>query len=495
MTPTTRTFLKSCAFTLVCFPGFAFAKVIFVKADATGTSTGSNWSNAYPSPHSALAEALPGDQVWVAQGTYIPTTATDPDASFEVPTGVAVYGGFSGTETLLSQRNWNNAPTVFSGPLPNGVQIMRVADGAVGVIIDGLIVKNSTGVFTLGGGLYSPNSIIQVRNCTFRDNSSYQAAGTCILIANGSATITNCTFDNNYARFTDGGGIATDGSAGVYVEKCKFLNGRGDSYASGGNGVGIAIKGSGVSRIVQCEFRNNAGFPVSGSQYPSYGGAIYAEVPISIDRCTFDGNASVLGGAVYSWKGLTITNSLFTNNQGTQSGGAVAVYYYNNDLLKMTGCTIVNNTSHETAGVYFNGAGTFSTNISGCIFWGNTDIYGSVSQSHVKKANYSCVQNMLVTRPGDDAIDPAKFPHCISGNPQFVSYPSNLRLANTSPCIDAADKTKFDQTLVFDVLNRPRFFDMPATPNTGLGSGPLPDMGCHEAFVRSLGIAIEVPGP
>jgi len=467
---------------LLIVPQSLAAKTIFVKSGASGMATGANWSDAYGSPHQALAEALPGDQVWIAQGTYTPGTPFDPNASFVVPDGVSVYGGFSGVESNLSQRDWTTATTTFSGPLPEGIQIVRVADGSQNVVLDGLTIKNSTGVYTVGGALYSPNCDIQVRNCTFRDNASYQAIGTCIAIENGFATITNCLFDNNYARFTDGGGVATFGTAGVYVDKCTFSNGRGDSYASGGNGVGIACKGTGVSKIVRSQFVNNIGLPVSGSQYPSYGGAVYAEVPITIDRCTFTGNTSVLGGAVYSWRSLTITNSLFKNNQGTQFGGAVGTYYYNNDLLKMTGCTIVDNTAHETAGVYYNGAGTYSTNISGCIFWGNSDIYGSVSQTHVKKASYSCVQNMLVARPSEDPIDPAKFSHCFSSNPQFLAYPNDLRLAASSPCIDAADKSKYDALTALDLSGKTRFFDFPKAPNVGFGSGPLPDMGCFETY-------------
>ena len=45
---------------------------------------------------SALETANAGDQVWVARGTYTERITLKP--------GVALYGGFAGYETSLSER-------------------------------------------------------------------------------------------------------------------------------------------------------------------------------------------------------------------------------------------------------------------------------------------------------------------------------------------------------------------------------------------------------
>jgi hypothetical protein len=86
-------------------PSARAAGVIYVRSGATGANDGSSWADAYTSLQSALAVAVSGDQIWVAAGRYTPTTGTDRNASFALKDGVAVYGGFAGTEALLSQRN------------------------------------------------------------------------------------------------------------------------------------------------------------------------------------------------------------------------------------------------------------------------------------------------------------------------------------------------------------------------------------------------------
>src|SRR5262249_14970416 len=91
--------------------------IIYVKASATGANDGSNWTNAYTSLQSALSVASNGAEIWVATGTYLPTSGTDRSASFTLKSGVAVYGGFAGTETLLSQRNWATNVAILSGDI------------------------------------------------------------------------------------------------------------------------------------------------------------------------------------------------------------------------------------------------------------------------------------------------------------------------------------------------------------------------------------------
>ena len=91
----------------------------YVKADAIGSGNGTSWTNAYTLLESALTAATSGDQIWVARATYKPASQS---ASFQMKAGVSIYGGFVGTETLLSQRNSNpfTNGTILSGDL--GVQ-------------------------------------------------------------------------------------------------------------------------------------------------------------------------------------------------------------------------------------------------------------------------------------------------------------------------------------------------------------------------------------
>ena len=78
--------------------------VCYVKWDASGSNNGTSWTHAYNGQlgvHTALADAT-CTQIWVAQGTYIP--GTNRADSFQLKNGVAIYGGFDGTEDSLNNR-------------------------------------------------------------------------------------------------------------------------------------------------------------------------------------------------------------------------------------------------------------------------------------------------------------------------------------------------------------------------------------------------------
>ena len=101
MTPPTRLArVMLCGFFALLFliinvsePAFA---QIYVKADAVGLDDGTSWTNAYTDLQGAIAAALNGDEIWVAAGTYKPTSGTDRSFSFWLKTGVGIYGGFAG---------------------------------------------------------------------------------------------------------------------------------------------------------------------------------------------------------------------------------------------------------------------------------------------------------------------------------------------------------------------------------------------------------------
>lgn len=96
----------------------ASADVIYVDGDATGANSGSSWEDAYTDLQDALGVALSGDQVWVAQGTYKPSgPAGDVLATYQLLSGVGLYGGFAGGETELDQRDPDVNVTVLSGDL------------------------------------------------------------------------------------------------------------------------------------------------------------------------------------------------------------------------------------------------------------------------------------------------------------------------------------------------------------------------------------------
>ena len=88
---------------------------------ATGTNDGTSWANAFQGPDGlqvALGVAVAGDRVFVAQGTYRPSSAGVREASVVPPSGVEIYGSFLGGETSPEERPAHpSATSVLSGDL------------------------------------------------------------------------------------------------------------------------------------------------------------------------------------------------------------------------------------------------------------------------------------------------------------------------------------------------------------------------------------------
>lgn len=201
------------------------SSVIFVDWNASGANSGASWSNAYSDLQSALSGASSGDEVWVAAGTYKPTTGSDRAATFQLKDGVAVYGGFTGTESALDERDPAANVTILSGDL-NGDDSNNIAhdeptradnsyhvvSGATGATLNGFTVTagnangsgSCPGIGCGGGLLNTSDSSPVLTNLTFNGNSAIYGGG--IFNSSSSPTLTNITLNSNSAA-TYGGGM------------------------------------------------------------------------------------------------------------------------------------------------------------------------------------------------------------------------------------------------------------------------------------------------
>jgi parallel beta-helix repeat protein/predicted outer membrane repeat protein len=314
----------------------------YVVPGGSGTQDGSSWANAYADPQVAIENAT---EVWIAAGTYKPTSwpsggSTSRYMHFSLNNGVAVYGGFAGTEILFTERNVSAHPTILSGDIgtpgvntdncyhvfyhPGGLDLDTTA------ILDGFTIiagkANSSGSIPhrRGGGIYNYTFSPTITNCTFKDNISTDIGGGIYNHAS-SPTITNCSFSGNSA--SSGGSICNSSSAPA---------------------------------IANCTF--------SGNTASTYGGGIYnySSSP-SITNCTFSGNSASSGGSIYnSSSAPTITSCTFRDNLADLYGGGI---YGGGTLSTIANSTFINNSARYGGGVYIP---SFSPTITNCTFNGNT---------------------------------------------------------------------------------------------------------------------------
>lgn len=307
----------------------AQGKTYYVKADSeitTSSNDGLSWENAITLTD-ALSQAKAGDEIWVKG--YEDITGhiyVAPKGGFVLPSGVAMYGGFAGDETikndlptgrlkyqmkyqtaLVGDINTNdkasqqliiypenttrtdNATHVLT--LQMGVTQDNTNDGNKPTIVSGFLIAagNASGENTSangrGGGIYVINNsndvnaqsrFFRISQCNFANN--YGMRGGAIYVDNSCtnqlSAISYCSIFNNVAgkrgsSENEGGGMWIDGTATVY--NCNINN-----NTNGG------IRLSSTSKIVNCSVIANtvsaADLTTDGASNSNGGGAVYNTV-------------------------------------------------------------------------------------------------------------------------------------------------------------------------------------------------------------------------
>ncbi|MDP4827629.1 MAG: hypothetical protein NWR73_08075 [Flavobacteriales bacterium] len=180
--------------------------VHFVDIDATGANVGTSWNDAFTSLYDAIDAALPGEQIWVAEGTYF---VNSPDnINFEryyIDKDLIIFGGFEGTEYDLVERNWAEHPTTISGEFgdpgdnSDNADIIMQIDGAT-VYMDGFIMTRAFGypdsAIQVGTVFYATgNAFLSVANCEITNCNSHNNGVTYASL--GNVSFTNCLIHNN----------------------------------------------------------------------------------------------------------------------------------------------------------------------------------------------------------------------------------------------------------------------------------------------------------
>lgn len=301
--------------------------IYFVTSTGAGSMDGSSWINASDDLQDMIDVASAGDQIWVAQGTYLPTVSfggvTDRDKTFYINKNIQIFGGFTGTESTLTERNWQGNPTILNGNLGNtaintdNAYHVVFIDGTTGIsinatcILDGFIIEhgNADGGSTnsSGGGIYNlgDGAVCSpvIRNCQFKNNQAFSQGGAIFndgqSSGNASPTIDHCTFFNNLSM--NGGAICNfawyAGNSSPTISNSEFYQNIATQW--GGAIINSSIVG-GLSSptIVNSIFWQNEG---------NNGGAIFNDAEEIGDvsspeilHCTFFRNSASTGGAIYN---------------------------------------------------------------------------------------------------------------------------------------------------------------------------------------------------
>lgn len=277
------------------------AAVLYVNGELPPHSEdGKSWSTAFSTIQNALDIATPSDEIWVAKGLYI--------GGFKSKEGVSVYGGFSGVESLISERNITANETVLSGENRYRV-IEQLSVYTTETIWDGFTVTKGSSV-----GAVSPSG-----------------AGVFI---SGGGLLRNCKVTLNVAPDKgNGGGVYIN--RGAWLDKCEISHNK-----AGGNGGGIAIGYGG--RLTDCTISDNTTTKQGGGIYvnegeligckiydntaTAEGAGVYLLTTAKVDKCEVYGNTSAtLGGGIYAIKGEVTNSSIYRNSAKKQGGGIASV--------------------------------------------------------------------------------------------------------------------------------------------------------------------------
>jgi hypothetical protein len=276
-----------------CLLGFglvaAQARVIHVngRLQTDPVPDGRTWATAWGTIADALKDAADGDEIWVAQGTY--------KEFVTLTNGVALYGGFAGTEIDRDQRNF---------------------------------AANTTTIYGDGGGINLTNDVVSILEVT-----------------NGLVCLDGFTVDKDPMIL--GSAIYTTNSSPVIANNriCGLTNFL--------NGVIQCQGGAPLIRSNYIAYNVTDSVLMDGVNHGSSGGIYCDSSDVHIHGNQILGNQSYscAGIGVYNGSALVESNDIVANTSGGSSGGVFCWY----SCAQIQNNRIVGNSVNASDGVYFGG--------------------------------------------------------------------------------------------------------------------------------------------
>ena len=413
---------------------------VYIDTNATGTGDGSSWADAYTSISDVLyVLGSSTTELWIASGTYKPGTDREDSFIFNRD-NLEVYGGFDGTETLISERDIAANPTILSGDLngndtgvdfttstreDNSFHVVKI--NADGILLDGLTIQD--GHASGGTGNNEASAILKLetantlnlKNCIIKNNVSLLAGAVrAFFNDNGTMNIENCIVEGNVSSF----------GAGLYV-------GTRDNRT-----LNVTIVNSLFSKnISKDNSTSNKGYSGSSAWIRANGS----------------------GSSITA----NIVNSTFANNL---------------DIGTQTGLT-----NRGTLTLSRGGSGrTFNATISNSIFYNNRDPFGdtslAVTQGHASSVNFVEVKNSI---DEDNFSNLTYLTNTSSSDPLFKNLMNNdFSLLTGSPAIDTGDNSEIPTGITSDLVGNQRIYN--TTVDMGAYEfGSIPVLSTENTIVLS----------
>ncbi|MFK5968636.1 MAG: choice-of-anchor D domain-containing protein [Candidatus Marithrix sp.] len=432
-------------------------EILYVNNAATGYDSGLNWQDAFIDVQDALEAArniCPNiKQIWIAQGTYYPTTNNDRDVSFELVNGIKIYGGFAGHEAKLEQQNCTINLTTMSGDIgvkndnSDNSQHVVTANGVDrNTLLNCLIIADGN-ADECGGGMFNDHASPTLQYLLFENNHAIYGAGLCN-INDSNPLIQISLFTNNRAG-QEGGGIYNNASSplmcNVFIEKNTGVV----------QGAGIANMNGSNPTMEQVHITENTSTFFGAGMLNDNSNPLITHSIISKNTANYGA-----GIANYNNSRPLIGHLILTDNNATQSAGA---------MLNKNSSPIISQST-----IAFNKSGienlsSFPT-ISNSILWDTNPI--------INKENSTTTITYSIIKHGWEGKGNK------SSDPLFTQ--DNIYLQRQSQAIDAGNNDLVPQYLAKSAC------DVFPNDNVDFGGKPrvvdgnadgieIVDMGVHEA--------------
>lgn len=532
-----RVFTLLIAFATILSTGLSHAAVLHVDGARPSSGSGEGWGEAIRTIGEALAQASPGDEVWVKAGTYA--------ENLSMGTGIALRGGFSGSEATPEERDLEANVTVLDGG-DSGGPIVQVT-GVQGVVLDGISFQNGHADYggaiaivdsgharilrsqfvnniamRYGSNIYVRGGTAEIRECSFRLDRMGGEIGDGVYIEDAQATISACMWEPDvyngglwFAANSSGSvtgcllnGYGFDHSAlritnaeSVDIAGCRFV---GPEPFDGSLFIPMLRAYASSATVTDCFFSQcgaelfRGDTTVTNTLFEgATNGAMLARdnAVVMLDRCTFSENGPAAPLYITESASVAASACLFAHNWHEGSGGAV---YSDSGVAGFVNCVFDSNAAIRVLGSfgYYKGnGGAVHTNgeqafaFLNCTFVGNRSDRGGAALSAM--AGTMTVRNSIlwdVDEPEFVNLSAASFEVSYSdvkgGCPGQGNIDADPLLPDglgvqylplsESPCVDAAVSAGVPET---DYAGRPRIVNIPGIGFEGAGAV---DMGALE---------------